>query len=555
MKVKYRLPIIIVVVSFVPLLILMVVAFLLNSTVSQKYYKMLISNQSIASEKYIWDFYSEQRNGISYSANIETYRVYLEAKTKSESSVARLEEQAKHLLTITQQVNASVDEEYIANLEGTILISSNGSLEGENYADNGAFAAAIKNNSVAHIIFKENGKRRITLACPVKDNNNVAVGVLLRNINIDAVTGYISSLKIGERGYMYILDGNGDILSRHYSDRMPVSANNKYMDKLAEFTTRIKNKALTSKTDYFEYYLNNEKLLANYRILPETGWVVVSAIPFSEITKNTIWFNNIIIIATLLVSIIALIVGLASAKYITKPLHDISYAVKQIADGKLDTMIQYKGNDEFGELCSDIGVMTHKLGISYKKLSATAKTDMVTGLPNRAAVYAFMDKEYDNTKNQGALLLDLDGFKVINDTLGHDYGDKVLIAVAEILKGISTQSIMGARLGGDEFFVYISHFDSKEQVIELGKKLLADITEITWEKNIKTSASVGIAFVDGKDTDKSRLIKKADLAMYEAKKSVPPPKYSTNVIKTKNLYFCRKNRDFLCVFNTQIHFY
>ena len=119
------------------------------------------------------------------------------------------------------------------------------------------------------------------------------------------------------------------------------------------------------------------------------------------------------------------------------------------------------------------------------------------------------------------MLLDLDGFKNVNDSYGHDFGDAVLVSVANILKSFQDKHIYQARLGGDEFLIFISHFDKPDMVECLGQKIFEEISNIKTAigKPISISVSIGIAFSDENDFDKQNLIKKADLAMYKVKRN------------------------------------
>lgn len=151
--------------------------------------------------------------------------------------------------------------------------------------------------------------------------------------------------------------------------------------------------------------------------------------------------------------------------------------------------------------------------------------DALTGLPNRA----YFDEELpraalrsDRSKKPFALIyMDLDGFKPINDQLGHDAGDLVLRSVAEHIKIALRGSDFACRLGGDEFSVVIENFASKEDIGLVAEKLLAAIkTPVTTVKGSPfVTGSVGIAVYpdDAQNIDELRRL--ADQSMYKAKES------------------------------------
>lgn len=140
-----------------------------------------------------------------------------------------------------------------------------------------------------------------------------------------------------------------------------------------------------------------------------------------------------------------------------------------------------------------------------------ARTDELTGLANRRRLIA----ELSSLEEGVLLLMDLDGFKPINDQYGHDVGDKVLQRVAERFSRAMPDGSLLARLGGDEFGAIVP--GSSESALELALALRATLSYplTVGGENISLGVSIGCATSDGTDT----LLKRADAAMYEAKRS------------------------------------
>ncbi|MDQ7047063.1 MAG: diguanylate cyclase [Sulfurovum sp.] len=149
--------------------------------------------------------------------------------------------------------------------------------------------------------------------------------------------------------------------------------------------------------------------------------------------------------------------------------------------------------------------------------------DTLTKLPNRAEFERYMDvliaKNDKNKKRFIVLFIDLDRFKVINDTLGHDVGDEMLIILATRIAKVLGKENLLARLGGDEFVSIIEN-EKNMDTIDI---LVAEITSVIRkpmhirEYNLNTSASIGIAKYPDDGKTKSMLLKHADSAMYKAK--------------------------------------
>ena len=149
-----------------------------------------------------------------------------------------------------------------------------------------------------------------------------------------------------------------------------------------------------------------------------------------------------------------------------------------------------------------------------------SRTDQLTGLPNRRAVLQDLDAGLADGAPIALLLLDLDGFKDINDSMGHAVGDQVLVLLAGRMRMRLGHRLDVARLGGDEFALVARRNDPVE-LLETGRTVCALLTEpVTVEGlQLSISASIGIAIKDDADKTSTDLLRRADVAMYEAKAS------------------------------------
>jgi diguanylate cyclase (GGDEF)-like protein len=168
------------------------------------------------------------------------------------------------------------------------------------------------------------------------------------------------------------------------------------------------------------------------------------------------------------------------------------------------------------------------LDVTARRLAETraqrlAFHDDLTGLPNRAAFTDHVGETVARARGLGTrfalLFLDLDGFKEINDSLGHDAGDDLLRQVAQRIRACLRQADRLARFGGDEFLVLIDPVRRRRDVEAVTRKILKAVaTPLELDGLMATvSASIGIAMFPEDGDDPSRLLKNADAAMYEAK--------------------------------------
>ena len=154
-----------------------------------------------------------------------------------------------------------------------------------------------------------------------------------------------------------------------------------------------------------------------------------------------------------------------------------------------------------------------------KRLYQAAITDPLTGLYNRRFADEMLKQEkltYKRYKTPFCILLiDLDNFKIINDVFGHDVGDKVLVAVANVLKSSVRESDIVARWGGEEFLILLRRIEL-EDAIKVAEKIRNAICQLKVPPVEGISASIGVSCYSGEE-DVYNLVRKADLALYQAK--------------------------------------
>jgi len=197
------------------------------------------------------------------------------------------------------------------------------------------------------------------------------------------------------------------------------------------------------------------------------------------------------------------------------------------------------------ELLARIGVgrrivqLHNEIAAKNRLLEEMAHTDPLTKLPNRRAIEDWTKKQLSGAERHAfslwVVLADLDSFKTINDTYGHDAGDVVLQRFAEVLTSCTRTSDICGRLGGDEFLLVLTHVQEKDvqTTVDRFRRQMA-VQEFRFgNKMVSTTASFGVAGFEadeGKSPEFSALVKQADKALYEAKRS------GRNQVKVESLH-------------------
>src|SRR2546426_953068 len=183
------------------------------------------------------------------------------------------------------------------------------------------------------------------------------------------------------------------------------------------------------------------------------------------------------------------------------------------ADG---TFLGYRG----------VGRDITETALMRERIEALAYSDPLTGLANRTSLTPALEQAVERARRHGARLagafIDLDGFKQINDTYGHDAGDQFLVEMARRLRAKLRATDLVARLGGDEFFVVLEEVTDAAAVEGINRKLLDDALRpyaLPGGAETQVSASIGISLFPDDAADAATLMKHADAAMYAAKEA------------------------------------
>ena len=247
----------------------------------------------------------------------------------------------------------------------------------------------------------------------------------------------------------------------------------------------------------------------------------------SEINSRHVAFMGGILGLLLL---LAVAVGLMVQRLLIAPIRSLALAAQDIERGNYDTSIADSGrNDEIGELMRAFRRMGTAIARHDRDTRRMAYTDPLTGLANRLSFREMLDGCLTRMRGSGQQLVllfaDIDDFKRVNDTLGHDAGDEALVAFAErirmVAKDAAGELAQVARLGGDEFVVMLQSGsgDAREAAARLGAQVVAEIGRPIQMhgRDVFLGTSIGITVFPDDASDSTTLMKNADIAMYQAK--------------------------------------
>ena len=253
-----------------------------------------------------------------------------------------------------------------------------------------------------------------------------------------------------------------------------------------------------------------------------------------ESSELLFWFGVVVLCVVLTISAAA-VLGVAV------PVRRLISGTRKLAAGALDTRVPAGGVREIDELARAFNHMAEQLSGSEqtvrsyqakledrvaertRQLRHLAHHDPLTDLPNRRQLFSYLNTTVERARATGqsltVLFVDLDNFKTINDSLGHEYGDAVLRSVAERLRSLLTPRDFIARFGGDEFTLVFTEAPSVAEIEARVSELIAEFQKplIAGVRELLVSTSIGVAICPDHGSDAESLLRAADAALFRAK--------------------------------------
>lgn len=312
--------------------------------------------------------------------------------------------------------------------------------------------------------------------------------------------------------------------------------------------------------------INDKNTITGYALMNDifaTPALIISIAMSRDIYKYTQNAFTLYIIILFIISFLCTILVVTSLnKAIIKKILSIKTTVDEITNtGILSHRIAIKGNDEITELSKKINNMFESLQKSESNLIQFAYYDTLTGLSNRKSIMENIQMIIKENKTKFTLFfIDLDNFKNINDSLGHNAGDYILEKVAYKLQSVIDKNCLLGRLGGDEFIIVQNNISFPCEAKNLAEKICNVLKHpINYEDHeIYVGCSIGISFYPNDGNNLPTLMKNADSAMYAAKNSggYTYKVYSksmnsqalTELVMENNLRKALKNNEFILHF-------
>lgn len=387
-----------------------------------------------------------------------------------------------------------------------------------------------------YIDFK-NAELVATRARRVLDAQGVFQGVVATDLSLRRLNEFVSQLGISRNAVAFIIEPNGNLIASSRSpntERLPDGSNARvnalYSDNPLQRAAYMQVRDVVATGEKIKGAItqrftgpNGEAVeLAFDRVLDEAGldWLIVVAVPRSDFMQGVTANVQRTALIGLLGALAAVGLGLSILGWVGHDIKRLTQAVKDVGEGHLETPLDVHRNDEIGVLAN-----------TFRKMQYRLRTDALTGLGNRDMMIRSIAARTDKTRRPGdtspfaVMFVDLNNFKLINDRLGHDAGDRVLVELGKRLREATRTGDLVARYAGDEFVLMLNEIPSRQVAEQVRQNLedllrepLQTVDTASLPDDIATGGAVGLALYPDDGDSADHLIRHADQDMYERKR-------------------------------------
>ncbi|NJK34516.1 MAG: EAL domain-containing protein [Oscillatoriales cyanobacterium SM2_2_1] len=383
-------------------------------------------------------------------------------------------------------------------------------------------------------------KLSITVSKPIYDSQGRLVGVLGSDQILRQTSAFLRNLNLTDHGRVFILQPSGHLFASSHGQVYEIEPSSgkavqilgrNSRDPLiriaAEQTMAINSQSEDDQIQQREFQSEGETYFVNIsRWQDDAGLTLWAVVVFPEraFTSPLDIITTYTLLLSLLSPVVVVVVSWWLSRWLSQAIRDIHRAASELTQGRWDYRVPPSVTVEFTALADTFNTMAEQLEESFILLEHHAYRDALTNLPNRAAFADELKAEIQKMKQDpscrfAVLFLDVDSFKLVNDSLGHIAGDQLLIEMARRMTQILDSSHLLARFGGDEFTILLRQIADVTTATRVADQIQSTLRQpfVINSNECFVSASVGIVLSTLDHDEPDGFLRDADIAMYQAK--------------------------------------
>lgn len=490
-----------------------------------------LANISSSAFKEILNLHKEDLILLSTRQNVERY-INISAKTENYTETQLTIERdamTAHLKSYLALVN-SFEDIILIDKDGNVDVSVHPGLVGLDVLEYDYFTQAIASSDENHVFVskvhsslrypEDPGRNCVALSKLMRSNSGKVTGVMVAFVNVDVMAQFIKEIQFGQTGIAFLIDAENFILyhpeARFYNSYTTAP-------NLKNLFTRYKTGEIPDSGLIYDD-MGGLRRIYYYEVIEDEEMVLFLRQDYNEFSKHR---NHILIFAAFVLSatsLLAIYLAFKFSKSFVQPILTLKDAFVSARDEGRYAVCNIDSSDELGDMAEGYNTMIQTLERQFEEINDEktkneyiAYHDSITGLFNRNAFEKKLSGLLSSGEPFGVIFLDIDGFKQINDVLGHALGDALLNMLGQRIKNSQPEFDICARIGGDEFLM--AKTGGRAQLEVCAKNLIRDL-RVPFEIEMNTlhiTCSIGVAMYPDDGDDAQSLIKNADISMYSAK--------------------------------------
>ncbi len=321
------------------------------------------------------------------------------------------------------------------------------------------------------------GEMVVVAAIPIKNKDNVIIGVVGAHINLDSISDIIGKKGYGNDGFSYIVNDEGNVIT---NTNTPFSSNNLNIFSLADKNqnyiqmAQFIKKSFSSQEGLSSYSLYQTKNLSAFSNIEGTTWRLYIGAPEDSLYESVNNFRLLFLIITFILNIIALMLASMLSKRVTAPIIELDKAFQAAASGDLSVRLKRTTDDEIGRASTNFNQMMD----SIKKLTYY---DPITTLPNLNVLEAEFNRQEAaglTIKGDSLLIISIDQFSKYNEQYGYTHGDQALYYIGTRILPYLIDGVNAYRGKGDEFILYYDDRTSTNVALGISKLILSELNKL-----------------------------------------------------------------------------
>lgn len=460
--------------------------------------------------------------------------ILLSLKNRPDDPRYRAAKQMLDIQIIKYATDHQIDDIDILSPDGKVIYSKDGDDTGHIEKETHSVATLLregKNGTYFTDVFRKMEKGTsvdfMLASAPLYDLKGKTIGVIVFELNLNTFFEHIQSTTgLGKSGETLIVKRVGDTVRylnplRHKLESGPV--------KMGDQRALPAQLAASGQSGFgITHDYRGVEVVAAWRTIPAAAWGIVVKTDAVEAFAPVIGLRDDLLAAGALAFTLGMLFSLWLAHSMSEPIRALQKAAEELGHGNLEYQVPVESNDEIGQLSRTFNRMVlnlREITASRDQIRHLANHDALTGLPNRLLLEDRLQQALVEGRREdeivAVMFLDLDGFKGVNDTYGHEAGDVLLKQVAIRLLHCVRERDTVARLGGDEFVIIFINVKGLSNVEMIARKVVRafersfDISGFT----LNVSTSIGVSLYPQHAASPDDLMQLADEAMYQAKRA------------------------------------